>query len=210
MKISDIYVKLKSSINDEYVAKVADDINKRIKETIRATTLTEKDKVKKEEKAIGVIAFTERDRDNIIQHFERELENYSPDIRASLKIAEAIAEYSNLFEITGTKIGLIEYKDNNYFNILICNWYLDDNVGIPYVSPGLELIAHSETLTAEYLGDCDDIYQELKKVVKDKDRILIFNGVNDLKLLDKIRGKKYHIYANGKLKATIYAPDGWN
>ena len=63
IKISNIYVDPKFGINDKDVADAAEYINKGIME------------------AIGSTAFTERDKDNIVEHFERELESCEPHIR---------------------------------------------------------------------------------------------------------------------------------
>lgn len=186
MKISNIYVEPKFGIKNKYVAKAAKNINKRIMESI------------------GTTAFTEKDKDNIIQHFKRELESCSPDIRDNLRIWDVPVEYSNLSEITATESGIIEYKDND--SVLICDWNLAGIDGIPEYSHPSSLMALQETLTAEYLGYCDDIY----KIIKDKFPIILYDGDKDLKSLRKKRGKKYHIYGNGKLKATVYTPDGWD
>lgn len=186
MKISNIYVEPKFGINDKYVAEAAEHINKRIMESI------------------GTTAFTEKDKDNIVSHFERELESCSLDIRDNLRIWVVPVEYSNLSEITATESGIIEYKDND--SILICDWYLAGIDGIPEFSPPSDLMALKETLTAEYLGYCDDIY----KIIKDKFPIILYDGDKDLKSLRKTRGQKYHIFGNGKLKATVYTPDGWD
>lgn len=186
MKISNIYVEPKFGINDKYVAEAAEHINKRIMESI------------------GTTAFTEKDKDNIVSHFERELESCSLDIRDNLRIWVVPVEYSNLSEITATESGIIEYKDND--SLLICDWYLAGIDGIPeYLHPS-SLEALQETLTAEYIGVCDDIY----KAIKDKFPIIFYDGYKDLKSLRKTRGQKYHIFGNGKLKATVYTPDGWN
>lgn len=186
MKISNIYVEPKFGINDKYIVEAAEHINKRIMESIGAT------------------AFTEKDKDNIVSHFKRELESCSPDIRDNLRIWDVPVEYSNLSEITATESGIIEYKDND--SILICDWDLAGMDGIPEFLPSSDLMALKETLTAEYLGYCDDIY----KIIKDKSPIILYDGDKDLKSLRKTRGQKYHIFGNGKLKATVYTPDGWN
>lgn len=186
MKISKIDVKPKFGINDKYIAEAAEHINKVIME------------------AIGTTAFTEKDRDNIVSHFERELESCEPNIRDNLRILVVPAEYSNLSEITATESGIIEYKDND--SILICDWDLAGIDGIPEFLPPSSLMALKETLTAEYLGYCDDIF----KIIKDKSPIILYDGDKDLKSLRKTRGQKYHIFGNGKLKATVYTPDGWD
>lgn len=186
MKISNIYVEPKFGINDKDVADAAEYINKRIME------------------AIGSTAFTERDKDNIVAHFERELESCEPHIRDNLGLWVMPVEYENLSEITATESGIIEYKDDN--SILICDWDLAGIDGIPEFLPPSGLMALKETLTAEYLGYCDDIY----KILKDKSPIILYDGDKDLKSLRKTRGQKYHIFGNGKLKATVYTPDGWD
>lgn len=185
MKISNIYVEPKFGINDKYVVEAAEHINKRIMESIGAT------------------AFTEKDKDNIVSHFKRELESCEPNIRDNLGLWVVPVEYSNLSEITATESGIIEYKDND--GILICDWSLAGMDGIPEFLPPSDLMALKETLTAEYLGYCDDIY----KIIKDKSPIILYDGDKDLKSLRKRRGQKYHIFGNGKLKATVYTPDGW-
>lgn len=186
MKISNIYVEPKFGIKNKYVAKTAKHINKRIMESI------------------GTTAFTEKDKDNIIQHFKRELDSCSPDIRDNLRIWDVPVEFSNLSEITATESGIIEYKDND--SLLICDWYLADIDGIPEYLPPSSLEALQETLTAEYIGVCDDIY----KAIKDKSPIIFYDGYKDLKSLRKTSGRKYRIYGNGKPKAIVYTPDGWD
>jgi hypothetical protein len=198
MKISNIYVEPKFGTKDKYVADVAEYINKRIME------------------AIGTTAFTEKDKENIIQHFQRELDSCTPEIQDKLGLWDIPVEYSNLSEITGAESGVVEYSNLSeitvdesvvieYNNgIIICNWGLADIEGIPRFSPPFGLMGLKETLTAEYLGDCDDIYE----AVKGKGIIYYENkGVESLR---KTRGQKYHIFGNGKLKATVYTPDGWD
>ena len=182
MKISNIYVEPKFGISDKYVAEAAEHINKRIMGSI------------------GTTAFTEKDKDNIVSHFERELESCSPDIRDNLGLWVVPVEYSNLSEINGCECGVIEYNNG----IIICNWFANDLNGFPRFLPPLGLIGLSETLTAEYVGLCDDIYNAIK------DKNIIYDENKDFKSLRKVSGIKYNIYANGELKVAVYMPDDWN
>ena len=182
MKISNIYVEPKFGINDKYAVEAAEDINKRIMESIGST------------------AFTERDKDNIVAHFERELESCEPHIRDNLGLWVVPVEYDNLSEINGCESGVVEYNNG----IIICNWYANDLNGIPRFLPPLGLLGLSETLTAEYIIVCDDIYEAIK------DKNIIYDENKDFKSLRKVSGSKYHIYANGELKVAIYTPDNWN
>lgn len=182
MKISNIYVEPKFGINDKYVADAAEHINKFIME------------------AIGATAFTEKDKDNIISHFERELESCDPNIRDNLGLWVIPAEYSDLSEINGCDSGVVEYNNG----IIICNWYANDLNGIPRFLPPLGLLGLSETLTAEYVGVCDDIYEAVK------DKNIIYDENKDFKALRNKKGQKFNIYVNGELKVAIYTPDDWN
>lgn len=182
MKISKIYVEPKFGINDKYVTDAAEYINKGIME------------------AIGATAFTEKDKDNIVSHFERELESCEPSIRDNIGLWVVPAEYSNLSEINGAESGVIEYNNG----IIICNWSSADMDGIPRFLPPFGLLALKETLIAEYVGVCDDIYDAVK------DKNVIYDENKDFKSLRKVSGQKYNIYANGELKVAIYTPDGWN
>jgi hypothetical protein len=182
MKISNIYVEPKFGINDKYVTDVAEYINKFIME------------------AIGATAFTEKDKDNIVSRFERELENCEPNIRDNLGLWVVPVEYSDLSEINGCESGVVEYNNG----IIICNWFANDLNGVPRFLPPLGLLGLSETLTAEYVGVCDDIYDAVK------DKNIIYDENKDFKALRKKKGQKFNIYANGELKVAIYTPDDWN
>lgn len=182
MKISNIYVEPKFGISDKYVADAAEYINKSIMS------------------AIGSTAFTEREKEDIVAHFERELESCEPNIRDNLGLFVIPVEYSNLSEINGRESGVVEYNNG----IVICNWSANDLNGIPRFLPPLGLLGLSETLTAEYLGICDNIYDAIK------DKNIIYDENKDFKSLRNKKGRKFNIYANGELKVAIYTPDGWN
>lgn len=66
------------------------------------------------------------------------------------------------------------------------------------------MLGLSETLTAEYVGICDDIYDAIK------DKNIIYDENKDFKALRKKKGQKFNVYANGELKVAIYTPDDWN
>jgi len=203
MKITKIDIKPKLGINNKYVAEAAEHINKVIMETI------------------GTTAFTEKDKDNIVSHFERELESCEPSIRDNLELLDVPAEYSNLSEITGTNTGVIAYKNCDY--LLICNWGSTDqstdrsfersfDISIPYffsTHSSFGLMGSQERLTAEYIGDCDNIYKDAKDF-KDYKYIFIYGDIKLDESFSKTRGKKYHIYVNDELRVAIYAPDGWD